>query len=177
MSETLMNYDSYISSSHGTRLASSCRPRMQYPMRRNRGRGERTMTTLNWKNTVMWTAVSLLFLLLALMVGPAPALAKNQRADVILYEVTEDMYLKDDAGNIVNADPSKATRRTAVAQLSGWAALGTPLCPYDVLVVLPKAKLCAVNATGADDLSLVTGKGTLGGTFTVVVQGDNATDA
>ena len=135
------------------------------------------MTTLNWKNTVMWTAVSLLFLLLALMVGPAPALAKNQRADVILYEVTEDMYLKDDAGNIVNADPSKATRRTAVAQLSGWAALGTPLCPYDVLVVLPKAKLCAVNATGADDLSLVTGKGTLGGTFTVVVQGDNATDA
>jgi hypothetical protein len=33
-----------------------------------------------------------------------------------------------------------------------------------------------VNATGADDLSLATGKGTLGGTFAVVVQDDNPVD-
>ena len=33
------------------------------------------MTTFNWRSTVVWTALSLLFLLFALMIGPAPALA------------------------------------------------------------------------------------------------------
>jgi hypothetical protein len=32
------------------------------------------MTTLDWKNTVVWSALSLLFLLLALVIGPAPVL-------------------------------------------------------------------------------------------------------
>src|SRR2546426_11263873 len=31
-----------------------------------------------------------------------------------------------------------------------------------------------LNATGSDDISLATGLGNFGGTFTVVVQGDNA---
>ena len=65
----------------------------------------------------------------------------------------------------------------AVARLSGWAKLGTPLCPSWVVYINPNAKQCTVNASGADDLSLSTGKGTLSGTFAVVVQGDNTVDA
>ncbi len=128
--------------------------------------------TLNWKSTVMWTALSLLFLLLALMVGPAPALA----ADAVLYEVTEDMYLLDAKGSPVS-DPSQAVRRSAVAQLAGTAKVGTPLCPWEVLYLVKHAKSCTVNATGADDLSLATGKGTVSGTYAVVVQDNNKTDA
>ena len=33
------------------------------------------MKAFNWRSPTMWTTVSLLFLLLALMVGPTPALA------------------------------------------------------------------------------------------------------
>src|SRR6185369_443936 len=66
---------------------------------------------------------------------------------------------------------------SVVAQLSGWAKVGTPLCPWFVLSINPKAKKCTVNATGADSLSLDTGKGTLSGKYAVVVQGDNKTDA
>ncbi len=132
------------------------------------------MTTLNWKSTVMWTALSLLFLLLALMVGPAPALARQ--ADAVLYEVTEDMYLLDVNGNPV-ADPSLAVARSAVAQLSGTARVGTPLCPWEVLQLTPGAKACTVNAMGADYLSLATGTGTVSGTYAVVVQDTNRTDS
>lgn len=132
------------------------------------------MTTLNWKSTVMWTALSLLFLLLALMVGPAPALARP--ADAVLYEVTEDMYLLDANGNPV-ADPRLAVARSAVAQLSGTAKVGTPLCPWQVLQLTPGAKACTVNATGADHLSLATGQGTVSGTYAVVVQDTNRTDS
>jgi hypothetical protein len=64
----------------------------------------------------------------------------------------------------------------AVAQLSGWAKIGTPLCPSWVLYINPTAKRCTVNASGADDLSLATGKGTLKGVFSVVVQGDNTVE-
>jgi len=142
-------------------------------------------TTMSWRSAVTLGLLGLMFLLLAL-VGPAPALAwdlsqfwvdtNTLGADVVLYEVTEDMYLRDAAGNFVTS-PAPGGRRTAVAQLSGWAKLGSPLCPSWVLLVAPTARKCAVNATGADDLSLATGKGTLGGTFSVVVQGDNLVDA
>jgi hypothetical protein len=132
------------------------------------------MTSICWKSAVTWSLLGLMFLLFALMVGPLPALAGD--TDAVLYEVTEDMYLKDAAGNFVNS-VATAARRSAVAQLSGWAKIGTPLCPAYVRLIVPKAKRCTVNATGADDLSLATGKGTLGGTYAVVVQGDNDVDA
>jgi hypothetical protein len=132
------------------------------------------MTSICWKSAVTWSLLGLMFLLFILMVGPLPALAGEP--DAVLYEVTEDMYLKDSAGNFTG-DVAKAARRSAVAQLSGWANVGTPLCPAYVRLLAPKAKRCTVNATGADDLSLVTGKGTLRGTFAVVVQGDNKVDA
>jgi hypothetical protein len=141
----------------------------------NEARGEKIMTTtIGWRDAVAWSLLGLMFLLFALVIGPAPALAKD--ADLVLYEVTEDMYLKDAAGNFVTS-VVPGGRRTAVAQLSGWAKIGTPLCPSWVKLVVPHAKKCAVNATGADDLSLATGLGTLSGTFAVVVQGDNLVDA
>ena len=116
------------------------------------------MRTLNWKSTVMWTALSLLFLLLALMVGPAPALA----ADATLYELTENM--KFTGGKVVH--------RKATSELMGTAKAGTPLCP------LPAgAPDCTINATGSDNVSLTTGLGNFGGSFTVVVQGDNPVDS
>jgi hypothetical protein len=132
------------------------------------------MTGICWKSAVTWSLLGLIFLLFALMVGPLPALAGEP--DAILYEVTEDMYLKDGVGNFVSS-VVRGGRRSAVAQLSGWAKVGTPLCPWFVLSINPKAKKCVVNATGADDLSLETGKGTLSGTYAVVVQGDNDVDA
>jgi len=132
------------------------------------------MTSICWKSAVTWSLLGLMFLLFALMVGPLPALAGGP--DAVLYEVTEDMYLKDAAGNFVTG-VATAARRSAVAQLSGWAKIGTPLCPDYVRLIVPEAKRCTVNASGADDLSLATGKGTLGGTYAVVVQGDNLVDA
>ena len=116
------------------------------------------MRTLNWKSTVMWTALSLLFLLLALMVGPAPALA----ADATLYELTENMKLVERHG----------AHRKATSELMGTANAGTPLCPLPV-----GYPACTVNATGSDNISLATGLGNFGGTFTVVVQGDNPVDS
>ena len=132
------------------------------------------MTSICWKSAVTWSLLGLMFLLFVLMVGPLPALASGP--DAVLYEVTEDMYLKDAAGNFV-AGVATAARRSAVAQLSGWAKIGTPLCPAYIRLIVPKAKRCTVNATGADDLSLATGTGTLSGTYAVVVQGDNKVDA
>jgi hypothetical protein len=132
------------------------------------------MTSICWKSAVTWSLLALMFLLFMLMVGPLPALAGSP--DAVLYEVTEDMYLKDASGNFVSG-VATAARRSAVAQLSGWAKIGTPLCPAYVRLIVPKAKRCTVNATGADDLSLATGTGTLGGTYAVVVQGDNNVDA
>jgi hypothetical protein len=144
------------------------------------------MTSMGWRNAVTWCLLGLMFLLFALVFGAAPALAWDLgqlwldtnavAADTILYEVTEDMFLKDAAGNFVTS-PVPGGRRIAVAQLSGWSKLGTPLCPAWVLMISPTAKKCAVNAQGSDDLSLATGQGTLKGTFSVVVQGDNLVDA
>jgi hypothetical protein len=130
------------------------------------------MKTLSLKNPRTGGLLGLMFLL-ALAFGPAPALAGPA---AVLYEVTEDMYLKDAAGKFVTS-PVLGGRRMAVARLSGFAQVGTPLCPTWVLYVAPTAKKCTVNASGADDLDLATGKGTLSGTYAVVVQGDNQVDA
>jgi len=134
------------------------------------------------KSVVTWSLLGLMLLLF----GPAPAVAwdlgqiwldlATLSADVVLYEVTEDMHLMDAAGNFVMY-PVADGRRSAKAQLSGWAKLGSPLCPAWVVMVAPTTKKCAVNAKGKDDLSLATGMGTVSGEFSVVVQGDNLVDA
>ena len=102
------------------------------------------MTSICWKSAVTWSLLGLMFLLFVLMWGPAPALAGKLRdADAVLYEVTEDMYLsvRDAKGNVVSyvSDVTKATHRQAVAQLSGYAKVGTPLCPAWVKTIT-KAK-------------------------------------
>lgn len=102
-----------------------------------------------------------LLALLAFVAAPlfgATALA----ADATLYELTENMKL-------VGKD---SPRRRATSELMGTANAGTPLCPMPV-----GAPPCTINATGSDNISLVTGLGKFGGTFTVVVQGDNLVDS
>src|SRR5438876_522167 len=49
--------------------------RMQPMIDRHRGRGDKAMKLFTWHSTAIWTALSLLFLLLALLFGPARALA------------------------------------------------------------------------------------------------------
>jgi hypothetical protein len=134
------------------------------------------MNPFNGRSRAMWTVMPLMFLLLALMAGAALAGSIGSGVGAVLYEVTEDMYLLDHDGVPVST-LAYAHRRSAVAQLSGFAKLGTPLCPWEVLILTPGAKNCTVNASGADDLSLADGKGTLGGTFSVVVKGTKGADA
>jgi hypothetical protein len=139
------------------------------------------MASKSWKSAVTWSLPGLMSLLCVLTWGPAPAMARN--ADAVLYEVTEDMYLTVTVpsanGNIVSyvSDSSKAMNRQAVAQLSGFAKFGTPLCPIWVKQLAPKAEYCTVNVKGSDDLSLATGTGTLSGSYAVVVQDNNTVDA
>src|SRR2546430_9013116 len=113
------------------------------------------MTSIFWKSAVTWSLLGLMFLLFAPVVGPSPALAwdlgqlwidtTSLPADTVLYEVNEDMYLKDAAGNFVTS-PVPGGRRMAVAQLAGWSKLGTPLCPAWVGLGSPAGKKGAVKA-------------------------------
>jgi hypothetical protein len=95
-------------------------------------------------------------------------------AEAVLYELTEKMYLVDGAGNSVA--PEQAVFRKADASLAGWARVGTPLCPYEQMTTNTRRTVCSVTAEGLDNISLLTGLGTVEGTFAVVVQDDNATD-
>ncbi len=126
-------------------------------------------------------AARALALMCGLGLGVVPAHAGQRdlpdvkSADAVLYEVTENMYLLDAAGNVVGA--AGAVRRKADASLYGWARLGNLLCPLDVLVTNPRARTCSVTALGMDDLALGTFTGGVDGTFTVVLQDDNSADA
>jgi hypothetical protein len=110
------------------------------------------------------------------MAAPGKKPADIPQADAVLYEVAETMYLVDQGGNVVGPVPS-AIGRKADAALYGWARVGNPLCPSEVLVTNPKADTCSVTAIGMDNLSLATFQGGVDGSFAVVVQDDNATDA
>ena len=143
------------------------------------------MTSICRKNAVTWRLLGLMFPLLALMVGPAPALGKDLGPEIgmVLYEVAEDARFLD-ANGLPTDDPNRVVLRKATAKLSGWAELGTPLCPSELLVVYPKAKRCAVTAEGHDDITIAmpspgvfTATGPVSGDFEVVVQGDNPADA
>ncbi len=131
-----------------------------------------------WKRITVW---SLTALACAWLAGPASAGPKKNiivevpGAEAVLYEVTENMYLIDDHGNVVT--PESATHRQADASLYGWAKAGNLLCPAAILVTNPRAETCSVTADGIDNLSLLTGRGAVTGTYAVVVQDDNAVDA
>jgi hypothetical protein len=136
------------------------------------------MNRRTWKRIGIW---SLMALSSAGLIGSAEAGPKKNiivdipTAEAVLYEVTENMYLIDDKGNVVL--PEQATRRQADASLYGWARFGNLLCPSELLVTNPRAETCTVTADGVDDLSLKTFKGGVNGTFAVVVQDDNPIDA
>ena len=80
-----------------------------------------------------------------------------------LYEVSERVTF--------DPDPSAAgvIRRNATSPLQGFAALGTPLCPSQLLISVSRIESCTVIATGTDSVSTVTGTGPVSGTFDVVV--------
>jgi hypothetical protein len=86
-----------------------------------------------------------------------------------LYELTENMKIVTSSRH-----GTTTSRRAAMSALTGVAAVDTPLCPDAGLASGPGG--CAVNVMGVDNVSLVTGLGTLAGTFTTVVQGDNPVD-
>jgi len=82
---------------------------------------------------------------------------------VTLYEISER----------VTFDPDPAApgviRRNATSPLQGFAELGTPLCPSQLLISVPRIESCTIIATGTDSVSTVTGLGPVSGTFDVVI--------
>jgi hypothetical protein len=108
----------------------------------------------------------ILLLLFAVMVtAPSYAVAQPPvpTSGAVLYELTENLSLR----------ALRQGQRRATSQLLGVALSGTPLCPAALAGAAP---YCIINATGSDNISLATGKGNFGGTFTVVSPFDNPTD-
>jgi hypothetical protein len=106
--------------------------------------------------------------LLGVAVIGAPAMASAGGAT--LYELTENMKLVQRT----HRQRTPVGRRIATSAITGVAAVGTPLCPSPELASGPAG--CAVNVLGSDNVSLLTGLGTLTGNFSTVVQGDNPVD-
>ena len=82
---------------------------------------------------------------------------------VTLYEISERVTF--------DPDPSSTgvIRRNATSPLQGFAELGTPLCPSELLISVPRLKSCTIIATGTDSVSTVIGTGPVSGTFDVVI--------
>ena len=79
---------------------------------------------------------------------------------VTLYEISERVTFDQAAGVVF---------RNATSPLQGFAALGTPLCPSELLISVPRLESCTVIATGTDSVSTQSGTGPVSGTFDVVV--------
>src|SRR5262249_7234951 len=79
---------------------------------------------------------------------------------VTLYEISERVTFDQTQGVVF---------RNATSPLQGFAALGTPLCPSELLISVPRLESCTVIATGTDSVSTVSGTGSVSGTFDVVV--------
>lgn len=129
-----------------------------------------------WKTKLIALALSLVFLLLALMIGPFPALAGEwirrpvlPNSDATLYEVTETVRFDTVAGLSV-------TMRNAIASLMGSARLGTPLCPSAVLLTNPRVKTCEISGQGQDSVSLATGLGPVWGKVAVLINAPGNSD-
>lgn len=98
------------------------------------------------------------------LVPPVPS-AEECRAGTgpcaVLYETTENLKMQALRGG----------HRMATSALLGFAVRGTPLCPDALMpLVNPLPAYCALNVTGSDNISLVTGLGQFRGSVTVVVQ-------
>ena len=116
----------------------------------------------------MWIVAGLAVSWLVLS-GTSYGGGRDEQADalggtgVTLYEISERVTF--------NPDPSAAgvIRRNATSPLQGFAELGTPLCPSELLITVPRMQNCTVIATGTDSVSTVTGMGPVTGTFDVVI--------
>jgi hypothetical protein len=102
---------------------------------------------------------------LKLLVISATAYAEDRdeatgATGVTLYEISERVTFDQAQG---------VTFRNATSPLQGFAALGTPLCPSELLITVPRMESCTVIATGTDSVSTVTGAGPVSGTFDVVI--------
>jgi hypothetical protein len=106
--------------------------------------------------------------LVGVAVTGTPALASAGGAT--LYELTENMKLVQRQ----HKNRPAVGRRIATSAITGVAEPGTPLCPVPEFQS-GKAG-CAINVLGHDNISLVTGLGTIQGDFTTVIQGDNPVD-
>jgi hypothetical protein len=66
---------------------------------------------------------------------------------VTLYELSERVSFDPDTS------VSGVIRRNATAALQGFAELGTPLCPSELLISVPRIESCTVIANGTDSVS------------------------
>src|SRR5437016_4269496 len=82
---------------------------------------------------------------------------------VSLYVISERVTFDPDPSSV------GVIRRNATSPLQGFAEVGTPLCPSELLISVPRMKSCTVIATGTDSVSTVTGVGPVRGTFDVVI--------
>ena len=82
---------------------------------------------------------------------------------VTLYEISERVTFNPDPGH------AGVVLRNATSPLQGFAHLGTPLCPSELLISVPQLESCTVIAIGWDHVSTLTGLGPVGGTFDVVI--------
>ena len=84
--------------------------------------------------------------------------------DATLFDLTQVMKVVG----------SRVPHRIAEGALAGTAKLGSPLCPRKLEPKLPSGAMeCWITATGADDINLNTGKGTLAAVIVPVTTGDN----
>jgi hypothetical protein len=124
------------------------------------------------KSMIRWTWAKTNLVLLFAITAAAPGYAVAQPPvpdwkhgnvpyDAVLYETTENLNMK----------ALQRERRKATSSLLGFARRGSALCPEAlVLKTEPTAEFCTLNATGSDNISLVTGLGTFGGDVEVTVQ-------
>src|SRR5437016_8299374 len=82
---------------------------------------------------------------------------------VTLYEISERVTFDPDPSSV------GVIRRNATSPLLGFAEVGTPLCPSELLISVPRMRSCTVIATGTDSVSTVSGTGPVSGTFDVVI--------
>ena len=99
-------------------------------------------------------------LALSLLVPPA---ASDAGSDVTLYEISERVTFRPESLD------ASVIFRNATSPLLGLANLGTPLCPSELLIAVPRLRKCTVSATGTSDVSTVTGIGPVYGTFDVLI--------
>jgi len=104
----------------------------------------------------------LIFAGLALLLPVLPT-AGDAASDVTLYEISQRVTFVPESldGSVIV--------RNARSPLLGVANLGTPLCPSELLIAVPRLRKCTVSATGTSDLSMVTGIGPVYGRFYVLI--------